>query len=390
MSETRNGIAVPRNRNEPSLFSRIVTPLNVTTLALLVLILPEINHQVSDLLFFLLRPATVALAVTGVAAAVSVIATIVGIMIGLRPGFVAFGPVQIRLGGEIGWGLGINRSWRHYIGSVVLVPAQGRFGMYQMIIAAGVGLISSLALLVWLFVLARSYGWPAVEDPGLSTQMEVLLVSAPLGAAIVTVAELLTGGTVLSALLRGSQDQANRMLATMTIASRMATGEPPEKWEPELLEGAISVPDTTADHLMGLSFAYLAAVDHGDLDSANRHLQAFERWLQESNPNVRPYVISSLAGYASLYHERAWLSAAHWKDLERASEYLNRSAGFDAAMPIDLRVKAEILALEGDQESAEKLARTGLEVLDTLPVMERWRAPFERDLLNRVLERNRT
>ncbi len=389
MSESRNGIAPPRDRNERSSFSRIVSPVNVTILALLVLLLPEIEHQISDLLFFLLRPLTVALAVTAIGAVVSLVSILGGLLVGLRPGFVAFGPVQIRLGGEIGWGVGINQSWRHFVGSVLMVPVQGRFGRNQLIIYASIGLVTSLALLIWLFTEARSLGWPTVDEPGMSTQVAALWISAPLGAFIVGLAEVLTGGTILSSLLRGGADQANRMLATMTIASRMALGERPAKWDRELLEEAISVPDTTADHLMGLCFAYLSAVDHGDLSSANRHLQAFERWLHESNPNVRPYVLSSLAGYASLYHERAWLTAAHRKDLDGASEYLNRAAGFDVAMPIDLRVKAELLSLEGDREAAETLARAGLNDLDSFPVMERWRVPFERDLLNRVLDQNR-
>jgi hypothetical protein len=242
-------------------------------------------------------------------------------------------------------------------------------------------------VLIIVFTYARSLGWPGIDEPGMSTQFETMVLAAPVGAGIVFLAELLTGGTVLSSILRGTPEQAHRMLANMTIASRMASGQRPRDWEPELVEQSLSVPDSTADHLMGLCFAYLSAVDHGDLAAANRHLRAFERWLQESSSSVRPYVLSSLAGYASLYHERAWLTAAHRRDLDAASEDLNRAAGYDVARSIDLRVKAEILALEGDMPAAEAAARDGLDSLDEFPVQEQWRIPFERDLLQRVLDR---
>jgi hypothetical protein len=387
MSQQQEFIAPPRNRDERSLFSRIVTPLNVTLIGLLALALPLVDNQAASVLFFVLRPLTVPLAIMGVAAVVSLVVIIAGVAVGLRPRYIAFGPVQFVTGGENGWGAGINQTWRHFIGSVLLVPARGSFTRTQAIVSASAGLLSSFALLAWLFSYARSLGWPGIDEPGMNIQLETLLIAAPLGGAVVFLVEMLTGGTVLSSVLRGTPEHARRMLANMTIASRMATGERPRQWERELLEEAISLPDSTADHLMGLCFAYLAAVDHDNLGSASQHLRSFERWLQESNPNVRPYVLSSLAGYASLYHERAWLTAAHRQDLEAASEYLNRSAGFNVAIPIDLRVKAEILALEGDQESAEALARSGIDKLDSFPTMERWRIPFERDLLNRVLER---
>ena len=386
MSQPQEKIAPPRKRDERSLFGMIVTPLNVTLLGLLSLALPAVNHPVSSLLFFLLRPLTIPLAVIAAAAGVSLMVIVVSALFRLRLRFLALGPVQFRTGGEAGWGLGLNRTWRHFIGSLLLVPARGSFTRTQAIVSSGVALGSSVAMLVGVTVYARSLGWPGIDDPALSIQMETLLVAAPIGAGIVFLAELLTSGTVLSPMLRGTPEHVRRMLANMTIASRMATGQRPAEWEPELVEGALSLPDSTADHLMGLCFAYLAAVDHGDLASANQHLRAFERWLQESSGNVRPYVLSSLTGYASLYHERAWLTAAHRKDLDGATEYLNRAADFDVAEPIDLRVKAEILALEGDMGAAENVARSALDALDSFSTMERWRIPFERDLLRRILD----
>lgn len=385
MSQRQERIAPPKTRSERSLFSKVVTPLNVTLLGLAGLFLPAIDNRVASILFFILRPLTIPLTVAGVAFIVSIAAIIASGAVGLRPRFLAFGPIQIHSGGPSGWGIGINRTWRHYVGSVLLTPAAGSFSRVQAIVSAGAGLTTSLALLIGLTAYARSLGWPGVDDPATSVQVETLLIAALLGAGIVVLVEFLTAGTVLSAILRGAPEQARRMLANMTIASRMASGERPRAWERQLLDEAISLPDSTADHLMGLCFAYLAAVDHGDYASANQYLRAFERWLQESNPNVRPYVLSSLTGYASLYHERAWLTAAHRKDLDAASEYLNRAADFDVATTIDLRVKAEILALEGDLDAAQSVARAALDALDQFPTMERWRAPFERDLLDRVL-----
>ncbi|TVR74487.1 MAG: hypothetical protein EA415_05590 [Sphaerobacteraceae bacterium] len=364
----------------------MVTPLNVTLLGLLCLALPEIDHQIASIFYFVLRPLTIPIVVIGVAAAVSLLVIIASTISGLRLSFLAFGPLQFHTGGVAGWGIGLNRSWRHFIGSVLLVPKSGSFSPTQAVVSAGTGLVSSFVVLMILIFEARSRGWPGVDDPALGTQLETLLTAAPVAAGIVFVAEMLTGGTVLSGILRGTPAQAQRMLANMTIASRMAIGQRPRDWETELLEEAISLPDSTADHLMGLCFAYLAAVDHKDLAAANQHLRSFERWLQESSSSVRPYVLSSLTGYASLYHERAWLTAVHRQDLDGASEYLNRAADFDVAIPIDLRVKASILALEGDLETARVVAHSGLERLDSFPTMERWRIPFERDLLNRILE----
>jgi hypothetical protein len=380
-------IAPPRRWGEVSLFSRLVTPLNVTLLGLLSLILPLVDHPVTSGLFFVLRPLTVPLTVTGIAGLASLVGIISGSLVGLRLRYLAFGPFQFHTTERGGWGVGLNRSWRHYIGSVLVVPERGSFSRTQALASAGAGLVTSFVLLTALFFYARFQGWPRIDDPEMSVQLETLLVAAPVGAGIVFMAELLTSGTVLSSILRGTPAQADRMLASMTIASRMAIGQRPRAWEPELVDQALSLPDSTADHLMALCFAYLAAVDHGDLSLANRHLRDFERWLQESSSSVRPYVLSSLAGYASLYHERAWLTAAYRKDLDAASEYLNRAADYKVAVPIDLRVKAEILALEGDMETAISVARSALDVLDTFPVMERWRVPFERDLLQRVFDR---
>lgn len=386
MSRQQDHISGPRNREHRSVFSRVVTPLNVTLLGLLCLALPEIDHQIVSIFYFVLRPLTIPIVVIGVAAAVSLLVIIASTISGLRLSFLAFGPLQFHTGGVAGWGIGLNRSWRHFIGSVLLVPKSGSFSPTQAVASAGTGLVSSFVVLMVLIFEARSRGWPGVDDPALGTQLETLFTAAPVAAGIVFVAEMLTGGTVLSGILRGTPAQAQRMLANMTIASRMAIGQRPSDWETELLEEAISLPDSTADHLMGLCFAYLAAVDHKDLAAANQHLRAFERWLQESSSSVRPYVLSSLTGYASLYHERAWLTAVHRQDLDGASEYLNRAADFDVAIPIDLRVKASILALEGDLETARVVAHSGLERLDSFPTMERWRIPFERDLLNRILE----
>jgi hypothetical protein len=388
MSQMHDHIAAPRNRDQRSITSRVLTPLNVTVIGLLCLLLPEIDHQITSVIFLILRPVTIPLAVIGVALAVSLLVVLASALVGLRLNFLAFGPLQLHTGGPAGWGIGINRSWRHFIGSVLLVPGSGSFSSTQAIVSAGTGLLGSFLILVFLSIEARSRGWPGVDDPALGTQLETLLMAAPVAAVIVFIAELLTGGTVLSGILRGTSEQAHRMLANMTIASRMASGQRPREWESELLEGALSVPDSTADHLMGLCFAYLAAVDRDDLPEANQHLRSFERWLQESSSSVRPYVLSSLTGYASLYHERAWLTAVHRQDLDGASEYLNRAADFEVAPPIDLRVKAAILALEGDQETARSVAQAGLDRLDSFPTMERWRVPFERDLLRRVLEQS--
>lgn len=388
MSQNHDRIAGPRNRDERSLFSRIVTPLNVTIAGLLGLLLPEIDHQVASILYFVFRPLMIPIAVIGVATAVSLLVIIASTMSGLKLSFLAFGPFQFHTGGVAGWGIGVNRSWRYFIGSVLLVPKSGSFSPSQAVVSAGTGLISSFVLLAVIFFEARSRGWPGIDDPSLGTQLETLLTAAPVAAGIIFVAELLTSGTVLSGVLRGTPAQAHRMLSNMTISSRMAIGQRPREWETELLEGALSLPDSTADHLMGLCFAYLAAVDQNDLPAANQHLRSFEAWLHESSSSVRPYVLSSLTGYASLYHERAWLTAVHRQDLDGASEYLNRAADFDVAIPIDLRVKASILALEGDLEAARAVAQSGLDRLDSFPTMERWRIPFERDLLNRVVEQS--
>jgi hypothetical protein len=238
-------------RPKHSLFSQIASPLNVTVLGGASLLLPLIEHQIATVLFFILRPLTIPLAVIAVAAIVSLLVVIAGLMIGLRVRFLALGPLQAQTGGEAGWSLGLNRAWRYYMGSVLLVPAHGSYTRAQAIISAGTGLLTSAALLILVFTYARSLGWPGINEPGMSTQLETMVLAAPVGAGIVFLAELLTGGTVLSSILRGTPEQAHRMLANMTIASRMASGQRPRDWDPELVEQSLSVPDSTADHLMG-------------------------------------------------------------------------------------------------------------------------------------------
>lgn len=355
----------------------------MTLLAAACLLLPLIENSIASILFLVARPLLIVLVVFGVALAISLLNLILGMLAGLHPRSVTAGPLQLYRGPG-GWTAGINRSWRSFVGSVLMTPGHGRFSRTQGVLLAGVGLLASLVLMVYAFVEARARGWPGIDDPAMSEQVEALLLAIPLGTAIVFLAELLTGGTVLWSMF-GSTDQGQaRLLTNMTLAAHMAAGRRPSDWETDLVEQATSVPDSSADHLIGLGFAYLHAVDSGDLAGAGRSLNSFEQWLQESSSTVRPYVLSSLAGYVSLYHERAWLSAAYHRDLETASEYLNRAADYRVVSPVDLRVKAEILALEGDTDAARRMAEAARAELDQLPPGERWRIPFERDLLARL------
>jgi hypothetical protein len=389
VTQRQEPISPPSRRTNISLLRQIMTPLNITILGVVGLLVPIVEHQIASVLFFVLRPLSIPLVVVVIAAVTSLTVISASLLVGLRPRYLAFGPLQFSTGGVNGWSAGVNRSWRHFVGSVLLVPSRGSFSRSQAIVSAGTGLAASFLVLTGSFFYARSLGWPGINETGMSTQLETMLNAAPIGAGIVFMAELLTAGTVLSSVLRGTSEQVRRMLASMTIASHMAIGQRPRDWEPQLVSQAVSLPDSTADHLMGLSFAYLAAVDHGDYSLANRYLQDFERWLQESAVNVRPYVLSSLAGYASLYHERAWLMAVWKQDLDAASEYLNRAANYNVATTIDMRVKAEVLMLEGDWQTAASVAQAGIDALSDFPIMERWRVPFERDLLQRILNRTR-
>ena len=313
-----------------------------------------------------------------------------GLLSGYR--FVALicGPLAVsRAGGRLQarW----NDLWSLYPGATMMAPSGARLPPIRDAVAlyAG-GPLTSLTLGVLLVSLYFGFHMDSVKwstiAAGTHTIADKLLGDATFGVGLFSLAiavatmpphalgGFLSDGAAVRMLLKGGPE-ADRLRAINALMGQLFEGGRPRDWTPEFVEVAASLHDGSAVEDGAAGFAFLHAIDRGDLSAARGHLARMEV-ASGNSPGL---------SQGALRVAVAWLAVADGRIAEArvAFEQLEGTVVEEFSRQ---RVLAAILLAEGKVDEGMAAAHAGLTLIEQADQLFLGVTEMEREWLEQLAQ----
>ena len=217
---------------------------------------------------------------------------------------------------------------------------------------------------------------------GFLSDFFLLLISMmSFGIALVTIIPFHSGGftsdggKMLELLIGGKESELQVML--LSQISLASSGVRPAQFDTDKLLHALSLAEQSPSKPYLHAFLYSHYQDVKDLDKAAFHLDEYLKGIDGVPSGFK----------ASVYLEKAWFEARHFKNVELAREYFGKEK-FGPIIPKSqiLRAEAAIAHAEGNLELAAAKAK---EAINELPkLLDKGSAIAEREWLEEMLLEN--
>lgn len=263
------------------------------------------------------------------------------------------GPVMIHREAA---GLRFRRTRIKFGGLVTIVPVGLHDLAKRMLIVIVGGPASSFLFAALSFGAGRFFGEPI--QSGWTDPFSVVSGAMGILSLIPMRSFYRSDGAQIWDLLR-SPAKAERQYALLAIAGAAKAGLRPRDWDSELIAKVLSVTDHTAGDVSANVMAYESAMDCGDFDLANRHLEAALKLRHKCPIHFKSGLALDAAFYYSMVREDSALAREWFNECDRRYVYERYSV---------LMVESAVLLSEGKsseaagkaQESARLLPRAQL------------------------------
>ena len=182
-------------------------------------------------------------------------------------------------------------------------------------------------------------------------------------------------GFMISELIRNTR-RGQQYIAVNKFLARLEQGRRPRYIESEIFEVALSIPESSCEHLDGLMMSYFRELDAKDLEKAESYLRQALKFEKDIPDLCRSELFLELA-FIDAYLHKSIVSAKEW--FSKATE-----TTFIRSYRI-ARVTSAILLEEGDYSLAWKTAKQGFKSANGA-VTEKGMARVEADWLKQILK----
>lgn len=305
-----------------------------------------------------------------------------GWSVGFRFVLVTFGPLRLaREAGGLRLSL-IHTNVMQWQGRALLVPTEfGDFRRQRMVLMAGGPVATLLQLLLVMGVnyflrnQAISYGF------GLASLWLMLsaVMMLPATAVPQKIGHLYTDAARIWQMWRGGP-QLDSQLALAHLVEASLRGVPPGDMDDAFVAAVLAAPPESNEVLGGYYVAHTQALERGKIETAAGFLDRALALLQQQPPPLRSPVIFATAAYFVARYEQNLPQAQAWLDLIRPAQYNALALEVEQ---IQLRARAQVLLLAGEQALAKTAALHSLKMLNQS--VDLGSATYEMRLLQPIL-----
>jgi hypothetical protein len=311
--------------------------------------LGELNSPMGRLL---LIPALLGLLIVPIVTARALGHTLMSTLGGGRLLRLTSGPLQLdRVNGKLK--LGPNLRWARYPGSAITAPEPGidlrrwvRWRETGSFIGMVVYVLLVLAISNWI----RGQNFIA-ESPERARMVETIAFGLAVLVITLGVWQLVNRHVPRIWRMFRSKEGAEREASIIAMTSLIMVGERPRAWPIEWAELAVWDDDESIEGLYGHRFAYLRALDSGDLEAADRHFQYLDDHSERLPNRMREHIVDL---------ERPFVEAWIRKDAETAQELMNNMGNKVVDRYRIRRVQAAVALAQGEYQVAREYAVEGL------------------------------
>lgn len=282
------------------------------------------------------------------------------------------GPFLIqRENGELQFGA--NTRWSRYAGSAVTAPSPSAdlrrwIRWRELGPFAGLAVYTLLVLLISNWLQAQSF---VADDADLSRIVST--VSFALIVLVITLGVWQLINRHVPRIWRMSRGgpAADREAAIVAMTSLILVGRRPHEWPEAWPATAVWDEDESVEGLYGHRFAYLYALDTGDMEAADRHFRELEEHADRLPKRMREHLVDL---------ERPFVEAWIRGNVAEARAHLDQMVSTVIERYRFRRIQAAVLLAEGEPSHAREMAIEGLnagvnkrddgEVLAELAVLE--------------------
>ena len=259
------------------------------------------------------------------------------------------GPLMLQKGPT---GIRFRRAQFRLGGLVTAVPVGTESLPRRMLIMTAAGPIASLLSALLAFVLVR-----AMNEGGWSDWLLLYAINSA-GLGVLSLMPMrrfyLSDGARIWEIFR-SPEKTERRVAMLTILEAATNaGTRPREWDTALLAKALALTDGSGSDVGANLLAYESAMDLGDFERAEKHLEAAAGMLHQCPVNVKTGIALDAAFFYSMVREdkavaREWLNACNRR-------YINERYSL-------LMTEAAVLLAEGKWNEASCKAEEAMKAL---------------------------
>jgi hypothetical protein len=311
--------------------------------------LGELNTPMGRLL---LIPALLGVLIVPIVTARSLGHTLMSVLGGGKLLRLTSGPFQIdRVNDQLKFGL--NLRWARYPGSAITAPEPGidlRRWVRWRETGSFIGMVAYVLFILVLSNWLRGQGFIA-ESPERARMVETIAFGVAVLVITLGVWQLVNRHVPRMWRMFRSKEGAEREASIIAMTSLIMVGERPRVWPSEWVELAVWDEDKSVEGLYGHRFAYLHALDSGDLEAADRHFQYLDDHSDRLPNRMREHIVDL---------ERPFVEAWIRKDAETARELMNNMGNRIVDRYRVRRVQAAVALAQGEYQVAREYAVEGL------------------------------
>lgn len=248
---------------------------------------------------------------------------------------------------------GLNLRWARYPGSAITAPRPGvdlRRWVRWRETGSFIGMLAYVALVLLVANLLRGQSFIA-DFPERARLVET--ISFGLSVLVITLGVWQLINRHLPRIWRMTRrgQGADREAAIISMTSLLLVGQRPKEWPEEWPSLAIWDEDESVEGLYGYRFAYLHALDSGDLDAADRHFQYLAAHADRLPNRMREHIVEL---------ERPFVEAWIRGNAETAREQMDSLGSRVVDRYRIRRVQAAVALAAGETQVAREYATEGL------------------------------
>jgi hypothetical protein len=248
---------------------------------------------------------------------------------------------------------GLNNRWGRYAGSAITAPAPTA-DLRRWVRWREWG--SFLGLLAYVAVVLLISAWlqriPAIADDVDRSRL-VTTITFGISVLLITLGvwQLINRHVPRIWRMWRGGERADREAAIIAMTSLLLVGQRPREWPEQWPELAAQDSDESVEGLYGCRFAYLHALDSGDLERADHYFRHLEEHADRLPNRMRTELVDL---------ERPFVEAWIRGNADRARELLNSFENAVVQRYRLRRIQAAVLFTEGEWQSARECATEGL------------------------------
>lgn len=248
---------------------------------------------------------------------------------------------------------GFNLRWARYAGSAITAPQPGvdlRRWIRWRETGSFIGVLAYVLLILLISGVLRSQAFIA-DYPERARILET--ISFGLSVLVITLGVWQLINRHVPRIWRMSRAGrgAEREAAIIAMTSLMMVGHRPCEWPKEWAELAIWDEDNSIEGLYGYRFAYLYALDSGDLDDARDYFEYLDDNAERLPNRMREHIVEL---------ERPFVEAWINEDENAAREEMERLGNRLVDRHRIRRVQAAVALVQGENQVAREYATEGL------------------------------